>query len=198
MSTRTIAAFASAVAVSALAVGAFAAGGFPALPQSARPNIGPAPNGPVLRCMPDPAIVGVTLAKAGYRPGHLDQPTLITVSFLVKNLGTQWHDNGNAGAAVITVQNASGTGFGDRQYFPRDAPSGAVMVSYYPHRISANFGSDEFVGYIDVALQYDPDDAGDGNPCNDDRNVANNHVRIGGNALAGFLHGAATTQTYTP
>jgi hypothetical protein len=151
----------------------------------------------MLQCRPDPAIVSITLTKLG--PTHPGRATEITISYVVRNLGTQWHDtSGRAGMAILTVQDGSGRTNTAQQYFPRDTAPGAIMISSMPYRSITNFGSDEFVGYVAVSLRYDPDDSTDGNPCNDDNNMGNNEFRISGSNLTGFMFGSASSRTFTP
>ena len=153
-------------------------------------------NNPMLQCRPDPGIVSITLTKLG--PSHPGRATEITISYVVRNFGTQWHDaSGKAGMAILTVQDGSGRTNTAQQYFPRDAAPGAIMISSKPYRSISNFGSDEFVGYVAVSLRYDPDDSSDGNPCNDDNNLGNNELRIGDGDLTGFMLGAASSRTFT-
>ena len=151
----------------------------------------------MLQCRPDPGIVSITLSKLG--PTHPGRANEITISYIVRNFGTQWRDtSGKAGMAILTVQDGSGHTNTGQQYLPRDAAPSAIMISSMPYRTLSNFGSDEFVGYVAVSLRYDPDDSRDGNPCNDDNNIGNNELRIGGSDLTSFLFGSASSKTFTP
>lgn len=177
-------------AVAAVTVPAFAAG----LPFQRPVTRTPVP---LPQCRPDPGIVSLTVKKLGPPvPGRTNE---IVVSYIVRNFGTQWHDvSGRAGMAILTIQDGTGRTSTAQQYFPRDAAPGAIMVSSMGYRFFANFGSDEFVGHIALSLRYDPDDAGDGNPCNNDNSLGNNELRIGGSELTGFMSGAAPSRTFTP
>jgi len=177
-------------AAAVVGVGA-SAGTFNTLPQR---QIPPGSLKPI--CKPDPAVISITLAKQPL-PAGMHRVGMITLTYLVKNLGSQWHDDGGrAGKATLTTQNGTGTVNSVGLAFPRDAGPGAVMLSPPPYRVPGSFGADEFVGYIDVSLAYDPDDASDGNPCNDDNNVRNNTFRISGAALTDFLTGTPLTRTF--
>ena len=183
-------------AIAAVGVPADAAGNSNTPFQRSVPVIRTPSNIPMLQCRPDPGIVSITLNKLG--PTHPGRANEITISYTVRNFGTQWRDtSGKAGMALLTVQDGSGHSNTAQQYFPRDAAPGAIMIASMPYRTFSNFGSDEFVGFVAVSLRYDPDDSSDGNPCNDDNNIANNEFRIGGSNLTSFLFGSVSSKTFT-
>jgi len=152
--------------------------------------------GRILMCAPDPAIESVTLTKL-FVPGHPERPTGVTVSYVVRNKGLRWNDPAGAiGGVYFTTHNATRDTFSIHQNLPVAAAPGAVMVSYTSPTIGPDFGADEFVGFVDVRLLYNPDDNLDGNPCNDDQNANNNVVRIEDGALTGFLFGHDVSKTF--
>lgn len=191
MMKRVMTILVSAAALTALCLSADAVGTV-TVQQRQIPNVSHIP----LLCMPDPGIVGVTLTKI---MGANHKPAYVQIAYVVKNFGTQWQDDeGVAGGVYITVNDATHQTYSAHQNFPKRAAPGAIMVAFVTPRIANTFGSDEFVGSIDVTLSYNPDDNLDGNPCNDDNNPKNNAVHIDNNALLHFLWGQANTQTFRP
>ena len=106
-----------------------------------------------LQCSPDPAITGVTLMKpwAGLHPTHSQGLSSVRIAYIVINAGTAWHDPGRVGgsAFLVVVNGAGNQVYSNRQSFPENAAHGAQMVRFETSTITANFGSDEFVGNID-------------------------------------------------
>jgi hypothetical protein len=149
------------------------------------------------RCVPDPAIVSVTLTKSAARGA-------VTVSYEVRNVGrSAW---ASSETPTSTQQNVSliasnantGAVFRDSRRLPIAAAAGARMLLFTSPVIPNAFDDTEWGGSLDVIIGYDPDIYLDSRPCNDDVNSANNRVHVDYAAILAFMTGPARTQTFTP
>lgn len=148
-------------------------------------------------CNTDPAIVSFKLEKG------LSQQYRAVVQ--VNNLGSNhWQSAPGLQRLLVTFRNAR-TGNPITQSFdlPTGANAGGSMGIYTTPFIpdafdtQANpFAPKSMGGSADVRINYGPSVAGDGNPCNDDRNLNNNWRAASQNQVLNFVTSADRFRNY--
>jgi len=143
-------------------------------------------------CRVDLAITSITLTKLS-RPGYA------RVDFEVVNLGpSAWNSGANQQLANLVVHN-NNTGadytlsvpFGGRR-IARNERAALVRST----TIANAWDTHEFGGTVSASLAFGPDNAIDGNTCNDDTNAANNTFNLTTEQVWAFVASARTTQTF--